>query len=83
MFKWIVKKYLKNVVNQALEDAKSRNNVDKYRRTAHKAIKVLDKFLTVIEDYNVSEKEIDDLCSDVEKLFQNEKEDKPLQITQK
>ena len=82
MFKWIVKKYLKNVVNQALSDAKSRNNVDKYRRTAHNAIKVLDKFLTVIEDYNVSEKEIDDLCSQVEALFQNDKTE-PLQITQK
>ena len=84
MFKWIVKKYLKSIVNQALADAKARHNVEKYRRTAHNAIKVLDKFLTVIEDYNVSEKEIDDLCSDVEKLFQNDKtEDKPLQITQK
>lgn len=42
MFKWIVKKYLKNIVNQALSDAKARNNTDKYRRTAHNAIKVLD-----------------------------------------
>ena len=76
MFKWIVKKYLKSIVNQALEDAKARNNIDKYRKTAHNAIKVLDQFLTVIEDYNVSENEIDDLYASVECLFQKESEQK-------
>ena len=69
MFKFFAKKYVLKFVNDGIHAINTKINIKKYTDKVKKIIEYLNKFLSYLEDMEISSEEAEQLIKDTSLLF--------------